>query len=230
VKLFVVIGLGQFGYHTAHALAQGGAEVIAIDRDERRVAQLKDMVAQAICMDSTNEDALRAVGAHKTHTAILALGEKDLEASILTCAALHDLGVGQIVVRASNMLQGRILKRVGATKLVFPEKVMGEHIATSLMMSGVIDQVTLSTGQTVAQILPTDDLVGKRLMDAKLRERFRINVIGIIKRRQRIDDNGQSVTDEELVSTPAPDDVIEENDVLVIVGFQSQIEHVARKD
>lgn len=107
---------------------------------------------------------------------------------------------------------------------------MGEQVATSIMMSGVIDQVTLSTGQTVAQVLPRADLVGKRLKDAQLRARFRINVIGILRRRQVIDDHGESVTDTELVSVPDPDDVIGEDDVLVVVGFKGQIEAMARKD
>ncbi len=230
MKLFVVLGLGQFGHHVAATLSRGGVEVIAIDKDPKRVEALKDVVSQAVCMDSTDETALRAVGVQKAQTAVVALGEDDLEASILSCAALNDLGVGQITVRTANELQGRILSRMGATRLIYPEKEMGEQVATSIMMSGVIDQVTLSTGQSVAQVLPREDLVGKRLKDAQLRERFRINVIGILRRRQVIDDLGESVTETELVSVPDPDDVIGEDDVLVVVGFKGQIEAMARKD
>lgn len=115
MKLFVVLGLGQFGHHVAATLAAGGVDVIAIDRDPKRVEALKDVVSQAVCMDSTDEGALRAVGVHKAQTAVVALGEDDLEASILSCAALNDLGVGQITVRTANELQGRILSRMGAT-------------------------------------------------------------------------------------------------------------------
>jgi trk system potassium uptake protein TrkA len=149
VKLYVVVGLGQFGRHVATSLHGGGGNVLAIDRDAKRVEDIKENVDQAVCMDATDIGALRAVGAAKAQTAIIALGENDLEASILSCASLSDLGVGTIIVRAENEMQGRILTRVGATRLVFPEMQMGQHLAKSILMSGVIDQVTLSTGQTV---------------------------------------------------------------------------------
>lgn len=230
MKLFVVIGLGQFGRYVASTLHEGGGDVIAIDRDERRVEDIKDWVAQAICMDATDISALRAVDAHKAQTAVVSLGEKDLEGSILATAALSDLGVGNIIVRASNELHGRILRRVGATRLVYPEKQMGEHVAKSILMSGVIDQVTLPTGQTVAQIRPRRDLVGKTLKDAQLRARYSINVIGVQHQRSVVDDEGETHREMMLESMPGAEELIEEDDVLIVVGSQAQIELVARKD
>lgn len=230
MKLFAVIGLGQFGRSVALTLTEGGGQVLAIDQDEKRVESVKEIVGQAVCMNAADEDALRAVGAHKALAAVVALGEDDLEASVLTCAALSDLGLGQIVVRAGNELQGTILKRVGATKVVFPEMEMGNHLAKGILMSGVIDQVTLSTGQTVAQILPTQELVGKQLKEAELRERYKLNVIGVQHRKTWVDDHGETHREMELESVPDPDYVIGEDDVLIVVGFASQIEHVARKD
>ncbi len=230
MRFFVVVGLGQFGRHVAMTLQEGGGDVLAIDRDERRVEEVKERVGQAVCMDSTDINALRAVGCGKAQTAILALGEKDLEGSILTTAAVTDLGVGNIVVRAANELHGRILMRIGASKIVYPEKQMGEHIAKSILMSGVIDQVTLSTGQTVAQVLPRRDLVGKTLKDVQLRARYGINVIGIQRRISHIDDSGEPVVELQLESVPGPDELIHEDDVLIVVGTQAQVELVARKD
>lgn len=230
MKVFLVVGLGQFGRSVALTLQEGGGQVLAIDRDPRRVEDVKEAVSQAVCMNASDLDALRAVGAHKAQTAVVALGEADLEAAVLTCAALSDLGLGQITVRAANELQGKILQRMGATKVVYPEKEMGMHIAKGILMSGVIDQVTLSTGQTVAQIRPRMDLVGKPLKDAQLRERHRINVIGIQHQRRIIDDAGESHTELDLEPVPDPGHVIEEDDILIVVGFQNQIEHVARKD
>jgi trk system potassium uptake protein TrkA len=230
VKFFVVIGLGQFGRSVARSLQEGGGDVLAIDRDERRVEEIKDVVTQAVCANAADIGTLRAVGCSKAQTAVVALGEQDLEGSILACAALSDLGVGDIIVRAANELHGKILQRMGATKLVYPEKQMGEHIAKSILMSGVIDQVTLSTGQTVAQVLPRHDLVGKTLKDAQLRARFGINVIGVERRVNHIDDDGQTHVEVELKNVPDPEDLIEEGDVLIVVGTQAQIELVARKD
>jgi trk system potassium uptake protein TrkA len=230
MRFFVVIGLGQFGRHVATSLQEGGADVLAIDRDEQRVESVKDQVGQAVRLNATDISALRAVGCGKAQTAVVALGETDLEGSILTCAALSDLGVGNIIVRAANELHGRILERVGATRLVYPEKQMGEQIAKSILMSGVIDQVTLSTGQTVAQVLPRLDVVGKTLKDAQLRPRYAINVIGIQRTSTHVDDAGDTREEKDLVNNPGPDEVIGEDDVLIVVGTQAQIELVARKD
>lgn len=230
MKLFVVLGLGQFGHHTARTLHEGGADVLAIDQDAKRVDKVKGVVSQAVCMDATDAEGLRAVGASKARTAVVALGEADLEASILCCAALSDLGIARIIVRAANPLQARILKRVGATEVVFPEKEMGEHIAHSILLSGVIDQVTLSTGQVVAQILPRQDIVGKTLKEAELRPRYGVNVIGVQHPEQTIDDDGEAREELILENAPDPDRVIAEDDILVVVGSQDQISFLARED
>ena len=230
MRLFVIIGLGQFGRYTATTLYAGGGDVIAIDADENRVELVKDDVGQAICMDATDEDALRSVGVGKADTAIVALGEADLEASIICCTALSDLGVGRIIVRSASEDHGRILSRVGATRVIYPEKQMGEELAKSLIASGVLDQVTLSTGQTVAHIRPRHDLVGKTIRDCLLQERYRLAVIGIQRPKRSIDDRGE--LQEELILLPVPDldNVIGEDDILVVVGNPNQIELISRRE
>lgn len=230
MKLFVVLGLGQFGRSLATTLHAGGGDVLAIDRDERRVDDVKDSVGQAVCMDGTDIHALRAVQAPKAQTAVVALGEEDLEGSILACVALSELGVGNIIVRAANELQGRILSRVGATKVIYPEKQMGEHVARNVLNAGVEDQFILSTGQTVAEIRPRHDVVGKRLKDLDLRARYRVNVVSIKRMRARVDDRGEAIREPFLVEFPGGDDIVEHDDVLIAVGNQAQIERLARKD
>lgn len=230
MKLFVVIGLGQFGRSTSITLYEGGGDVIAIDRDQNRVELVKNLVGQAICLDATDIDALRTVGVGKADTAILALGEDDLEASIICCAALSDLGVGRIIVRSASEHHSRILSRVGATRVVYPEKQMGEQLAKSLISSGVLDQVILSTGQVVAHVRPREDLVGKTLFDARLQERFRLAVIGIQQPKRSVDDRGEVHEEFILIPVPDLDNVINEDDILIIVGNQSQIELVSRKE
>lgn len=230
MRLFVVIGLGQFGRHTATTLYAGGGDVIAIDADESRVEMVKEDVGQAICADATNIDALRAVGVAKADTAIVALGEEDLEDSIICCTALSDLGVGRIIVRSASEHHGRILSRVGATRVIYPEKQMGEQLAKSLIASGVLDQVTLSTGQVVAHIKPVYDFVGKTLKDCRLHERYRLAVIGIQQPKRSVDDRGE--IHEELILVPIPDleQVVGEEDILIVVGNQSQIDLVSRME
>lgn len=228
MRLFVVIGLGQFGRHTATTLYASGGDVIAIDADEARVEIVKDEVGQALCMNACDGESLRMVGVGKADTAIVALGEADLEASIICCSALSDLGVGRIIVRSASEEQGRILSRVGATRVIYPEKQMGEQLARSLIASGVLDQVTLSTGQTVAHIRPRHEFVGKTLRDCHLQDRYRLAIIGIQQPKRMIDDRGE--LHEELVLLPAPDldNVVSEDDILIVVGNQAQIELASR--
>ena len=133
MKLYVVMGLGQFGWHTAVTLYQEGVDVLAIDRNNKKVERIKDLVGQAVCMDATDPEGLESMQVNRAHAAILGFGESQLEASILCCAALNDLGIGKIIVRSSNPTHGRILKRVGAHRVVYPEKQMAQHLAASLV-------------------------------------------------------------------------------------------------
>jgi len=230
LKLFVVIGLGQFGRHTALTLYSGGADVIAIDANENRVEMVKDEVGQAICLDATDIDALRSVGVNKADTAVVALGEADLEASIICCTALTDLGIGRIIVRSASEEHGRILSRVGASRVIYPEKQMGEQLGKSLIASGVLDQITLSTGQIVAHLKPRYDFVGKTIKDSQLFERYRLAVIGIQKPKRSVDDRGDINEELMLLSMPDSDQIIKEEDILIVVGSQNQVDAVALRE
>lgn len=230
MKLFVVIGAGQFGRHTAKTLFSGGGDVLVIDKDEMRIEVIKDEVGQAVCGDCTDIEVLRTLGVANADTAVVALGETDLEASILTCTALSDLGVGRIIVRAATDLHGRILTRVGATRLVYPEKQMGEQLAKSILTSGVLDQVTLATGQIVADIKPRHDLVGQTLKESQIREKFKIAVIGIQRPKRSVDDRGELHQEMVLDSVPGADTIIGEDDILVVVGEKERVELLAVKD
>ena len=230
MKQFVVVGLGQFGRHTAKTLYGAGADVIAIDKSEDRVELVKDEVGQAICADGRDIDVLRTIGVAKVDTAVIALGEIDLEASIMVCTALTDLGVARIIVRSATELHGRILSRVGATRVIYPEKQVGEQLALSILSAGVLEQTNLSTGQTVAHIKPRRDLIGKTLRECNLGDRYRLAVIAIQKPTSSIDDKGELQEELSTISIPSLDTVIENDDILVVVGNHSQIESILRKD
>lgn len=230
MKQFVVVGLGQFGRHTAKTLYSAGVDVVAIDKNEDRVELVKDEVGQAICADGTDIDVLRTMGVVKADTVVVALGESDLEASIMVCMALSDLGVARIIVRSATELHGRILSRIGATRVIYPEKQMGEQLALSILTAGVLELTNLSTGQTVAHIKPRRDLIGKTLRECNLSDRYRLAVIAIQKPTSSIDDKGELQEEFNTISIPSLDTVIESNDILVVVGNHSQIENISRKD
>jgi len=225
---FAVVGLGKFGIKVARTLAEEGAEVIAIDSDPRRVEEIKDVIAEAICMDSTDEETMRAMGIESVQAAIVAIGEGQ-EASILSTAVLKRLGVPQILARAISDLHGQILELVGADRVILIEDMMGEQIAKSLVAPNVLDRIELSTGYTMAEIASDDLFVGKTLRELNVREAFGINVIAIKRRAPVVSDRGENMFEERVNNLPGPDDRIEPGDVLVIVGTTESVEQLDRR-
>lgn len=230
MKLFVVIGLGQFGRHTAQTLFAGGGDVLAIDKDEMRVERIKDYVGQAICADASDVEILRSLNVAKADTAIIALGESDLESSIMICSALSDLGIGRLIVRASTELQGRILTRVGASRIIYPEKQIGEQLAKSILSFGSLEQMVLPSGQVVAHIGTWPEMVGKTVKDIEFNENYRLVLIGVQRPKRSINDKGELQEQLILHSAPSSDFIIAADDILVLAGNQDQVEHFAIKD
>jgi len=224
---YAVIGLGKFGIKVARTLAVEDAEVIAIDSDPRRVEEIKEVISEAICMDSTDEETMRTVGIENVQAAIVAIGE-DQEASILSTAVLKRLRVPQILARAISDLHGQILELVGADRVILIEDMVGEQIAKSLVAPNVLDRIELSTGYTMAEIASDDIFGGKTLRELNVREAFGINVIAIKRREPVVSDRGESTFEERVNNLPGPDDRIEPGDVLVIVGTTESVERLDR--
>jgi len=142
MRQFAVIGLGRFGFKVAEVLAAKGAQVIAVDKDPALVEKIKDIVAEAVQLDSTDEEALRECGVEGVDVAVVSIGE-DVESSILTTTILNNMGIKEIVARASTRLQAQILKEVGAARVVYPEEDMGLRVANSIFAPGVLDYIDL---------------------------------------------------------------------------------------
>ena len=140
MRRFAVIGLGKFGGTVARSLAERGAEVIAVDKDEKLVDTFAEIATLAVKLDSTDEEALKTQGIDKVDVAIVSIG--DFEASILTTALLKRLGVPTVITKATqsvSQIQERILNLVGADKVVLPEMEMGKRLAQNLLVSNVLD-------------------------------------------------------------------------------------------
>jgi len=229
MKRYAVIGLGKLGITVARTLTEKGGEVIAIDSDIKRVEEIKDDVAQALCLDSTDEEAMLRTGIADVEAAVVALGE-NIEVSVLTTALLKDLGVGKIIARAASPLHERALKRVGANQVVFPEEQAGEHLASNLIAPNIIENITLSTGHELAEIVVEELFVGKTLRALDFRATYGVNVIAIQKRVTFIKDTGEADFRMEFDDLPNPDDKIESGDILIVVGSPENIEKVAKAD
>ncbi len=200
----LVVGLGRFGSAVATTLVELGVEVLGIDGDTAEVARASAVLTQALELDATDLEALRQIGAADFDKAVVAIGS-DVEASILATSNLAELEVKEIIAKAMTASHARILQRVGAHRVIFPEWEMGVRVANSLAGTNLIDFMELGAGFEVAEVRPPRPVVGMTLREADLRKRFGCIVLCIR-------------SGEEVVPVPDADRVIGADDVLVVAG------------
>jgi trk system potassium uptake protein TrkA len=218
-KQFAVIGLGRFGSAMATTLADLGHDVVGVDGDEERVRQLADVITQAVQLDATDERALRAAGIKDVDVAVVSIGE-NIESSLLVVMLLKELGIPSIVAKAVTALHGRILEKLGVTRVIFPERDMAMRIAHSLVMSNVIDYIELSKEFSIAELPAPASFVGRSLKQLELRPKLGLTLIAI----KRNGPDGHVVT----TVTPPADEVIRAGDVLTVIGNIGRLEQLDR--
>ncbi len=209
----LVVGLGRFGSALAEALVGLGHEVLAVDNDARRVQQWSGRLTSVVEVDSTNEEALRQIGAADFRRAVVAIGA-DMEASILTTAVLVDLGIEHIWAKAMTQAHGRILERVGATQVVFPEHDMGERVA-HMVTGRMVDYLELDDTFAIVETVAPRELMGKTLGEARVRHRHGVTVVCI-----------KPVAGSFTYATA--DTPVAEGDLLVVAGECDRVERFAR--
>jgi trk system potassium uptake protein TrkA len=205
----MVIGLGRFGGGLAETLVGMGHEVLGVDANAKSVQHFSGILTHVVEADSTDEQAMRQLGAPEFETAVVAIGT-DIEASILTASVLADLEVPRIVAKAVSQAHGRILERVGAHRVVFPERDMGIRVGHSLAGS-ILDYFELDPGFAIVETQAPADLVGKTLAAAEVRKRYGITVVCIKPA-------GGSFT------YATPDTVVQEGDILVVAAEKRRAE------
>jgi len=224
---FAVIGLGRFGSSIARALSEKNFEVLAIDRDEERVKELEGIVSQAIVMDVTDEKGLKELGIVDFDTAIVSIGE-NIEDSILVTLILKELGVKQVVVKAHNELHSKILQKVGADRIVFPEREMGERLAESLASPKIFDFIELSSEYGIIEMVAPKKFNDKTLSQLKLREKFSISVIAIKRKVPYTKPDGSPDFKEEIIIGPGGADELTPGDILVLLGRYKDLEKIEK--
>ncbi|NPV14487.1 TrkA family potassium uptake protein [candidate division WOR-3 bacterium] len=227
MRQFAVIGLGTFGARVARTLMEKGAEVIAIDADPKRVEAIKDDVTQALCLDSTDEEALAHSGVLDVDAVVVAMGER-MEAAIITTSLLKKLGAGQVIARAASSLFARILKDVGADRTILIEEQMADHLAKSLITPDLLEQIPLTSNHSLIEMHAPRHMIGKKLGKLDIRRRYGVNIIAIKKKVPVITPEGESSFKEQINDLPGPDDIIEQDDILVVVGNDEDIERLAQ--
>lgn len=212
MKSFIVLGLGRFGKAVATSLYANGNEVLAVDINEEVINEIQNYVTHAIIGDCKDEAVLKAIGVRNFDVAIVSVGE-DLHTSILTTVLLKEQGVNYIVARAADDLHARILKKVGADRIVQPEKDMGEKFAQSLASQNILDMIDLSDNFSIVETTPISSWVGKSLKDLNLRSAYGVTVVAA-------KNNGG------LVISPGAEYKVSPTDVLVVVGNNKSIERI----
>lgn len=219
---FCVIGLGRFGTTVALALSKMGHEVMAIDLNESKVNEIEDMVTSAAVLDATQEKALHQLGLEKFDCVIVAM--KNLEASILITLLLKGMGVKQVVAKANSTHHVTILKKIGADRVVFPEREMGQRLARALTSPMVFDYLDLPGDFSIVEIAPPKPFHNKSIGELDIRKRFGIYVIAIRRKTPEVLSDGEISYREATIVTPGPDEEIQESDVLVLLGKSENIE------
>jgi trk system potassium uptake protein TrkA len=205
---FAVIGLGHFGAFAVRALYEAGKEVIAIDLDPDAVRAAAEFARDAVAADATDPAALESLGLADVDVAIVSLGER---MDIITLAALHlkEIGVPYIAVKALSEEHGRILKALGVQEIVHPEKDSARRLAHRLARHDVLEYLPLLPGYSIVEVKAPEEFIGKSLRDLALRNRLKVQLIAIHR------GSGDRT---EIKIVPRAEDVIEEGDLLILIG------------
>lgn len=203
-KQFVIIGLGRFGSSIAKTLYSLGNDVLAIDKDEDIVQEIADSVTHAVQLDATDENALRSLGIRNFDVAVVTIGD-NIQSSVMATLLVKELGVKYIIAKGHSDLHAKVLYKIGADRVILPEKDMGVRVAHNLVSANILDYIELSEDYSVMEIQVLDDWTGRTLNDLRLRSKYGINVMAI----KRGDDVNLS---------PSAEDIVEENDIIVAIG------------
>lgn len=206
---FAVIGLGRFGGSICEELSLEGMDVVAIDINEDKVNEYKDIASHAVIADSTNEAVLKDLGIKNIDHVIVAIGD-NIQASILTTVILTDLGIEKITVKAQNDYHEKILNKIGADHVVHPERDMGRRLAHSLISSNILDYLELSDDHSMVEVKVGQHMVGKTLIELDIRANYDCNVVAIKQGN-------------EMNVTPSANDKLKPEDVLVVIGADIDI-------
>ena len=209
MKQYIVIGCGRFGSSVASTMHLLGHQVMAIDKKEDSVQSISDKVTHSLIVDVTDEQALRSLGLGNFDVAVVAIGS-DIRASIMATLIAKEMGVELIICKAKDELQAKVLYKIGADRVVFPERDMGVRVAHNLVSDNILDHIELDPEYSIVEIVTPNSWVGKTLIELELRARYEITVLAI-------------KTGKNINVTPSPDEELTAGSILVIIGQNTSI-------
>jgi trk system potassium uptake protein len=210
---YAVIGLGRFGISVARRLHEAGQEVLGIDVNEERIDDAELYVTHAVIADSTDEKALTSIGIRNFDCVIVAIGN-DIQSSILTVMILKDLGVKKVIAKALTKLHGKVLDRIGADWIIYPERDMGERVANQLLSPNMLNYIELSKEYNIEEIMIPERMAEKSLKELNIRAKYNVSAIAVFR-------SGN------IIISPSPDEIIHKGDLLVMIGNREDLAQFA---
>ncbi|KKI93803.1 potassium transporter Trk [Bacillus sp. SA1-12] len=214
-KEYAVIGLGRFGGSICRALSEEGLEVMAIDIDEDRVNEFANVASHAVVGDTTDETVLKSLGIRNFDHVIVAIGD-NIQASILTTLILKELGVQDITVKATNDYHEKVLSKIGANRIVHPERDMGRRIAHKIVSNNVLDYLELSEEHSIVEIVANERIHGNSIMDLDIRAKYGINIVAVKRNK-------------DIIVSPQANEIIRKNDILIVIGADADINRFEKR-
>ena len=210
-KQFLVAGLGLFGTSVALTLQQMGYEVYTLDSEESLVQDLSTQLNYVVCGDASDKKTLQSLPLEDIDVAVVAIG--NVERNMMTTMLLKELGIKQVVAKAINNLHGAMLNKIGADKVVYAERDMGERVAHNLISAGVMDYIELSSEISVMSLAIPAEFVGKNLIEADLRRRYDVNVVAIKR-------------DGRTIVNPKAQEVFQPEDEIIVLGTHEGVKRM----
>ena len=215
--MYVVLGIGNFGYYVAKTLFDADEEVLAIDRNREKILNAEKVCSKAVVGDVTDKDMLRKLEVHKAEAVFVGLGD-DMAASILVTLYLKDMGAQRIIVKAISEDHERILKMIGADYVVFPERDTAVKTAKQVLSPNMLESFFLTSDYTMVEMSPIREWEGKTLAQADIRRKHNLQVVAI-----------KSTIEDKLYMPPPSDYVLKTDDILIIVGRNEDIKKLQGK-
>lgn len=215
MKTYAVIGCGRFGSSVAKTLYSLGYEVLAIDESEEIIQDISEYVTHSAQADATDENALKALGLRNVDVAVVSIGS-DVQSSIMATLIAKELGVKYVLCKATNELQAKVLYKIGADRVIFPERDMGVRVAHNLVSQNVLEYIELDPNYSIVEIVSPVSWIGKTIGELDLRANYGINVMAV--------KHGY-----EINIAPAAEDVMKPGDILVVIGRNEDINKVEQR-
>lgn len=216
MRQFVVIGCGRFGESVAKTLYKLGYDVLAVDKDINLIQDISEHVTHAIQADAEDENSLRALGIRNFDVAVITIGS-NIQASIMATLIVKELGVKKVIAKAQSEIHGKVLYKIGADKVVFPERDMGVRVAHNIISSNILDVIELMPDYSIIEVVALQEWENKALFELKLPNKMGVSVMAI-------------KSGDKINISPYADDIIKAGDVVVLLGHNDNLRKIEQKE